>query len=147
MTQSSKVQHDHNQYYWRLDTWGLLALGVVGLDFCWGCILERGSWLCVYFIWNVGLLSVFRETWFVVCIACKCVIELWLVLWRDQYIYLLYQMEKKRKKKALQYLLKARSFMLWTLLYLCPCLAMRYYERCPKKREICGCFEGNLSFG
>ena len=96
MTQSCKVQRDQNQFYWRLDTWGLLALGVVGLDFCLGCIPYRGSWLCVYFIWNVGLLSVFGGTWFVVCIACKCVIELWLVLWRDQYIYLFIKWKKKK---------------------------------------------------
>ena len=100
MTQSCKVQRDHNQFYWRLDTWGLLALGLVGLNFLLRLhTLERIVTLCLFY-WNVGLLSVFGDTWFVVCIACKCVIELWLVLWRDQYIYLLYQMEKKKKKKS-----------------------------------------------
>ena len=39
----------------------------------------------------------FGDTWFVVCITCKYVMELWLVFWRDQYIYLLYQMEREKK--------------------------------------------------
>ena len=58
---------------------------------------------------------IFGDILFVVCIVCKCVIELWLILWRDQYIYLVYQM-KRRKKSPLQYLLKAWFFMIWTLL-------------------------------
>ena len=57
---------------------------------------------------------IFGDILFVVCIVCKCVIELWLILWRDQYIYLFYQMER-RKKSPLQYLLEARFFMIWTL--------------------------------
>ena len=75
----------------------MLGLGVVGLDFLLRLhTLKRIVTLCLFYL-ECWIVKYVGDTWFVVCITCKYIIELWLVFWRDQYIYLLYQMERKKK--------------------------------------------------
>ena len=73
-------------------SWGLLAQ-----EFCWGCIFLRTLEFYVksFGVWNIHVK--FGGTWFVVRIVCVCVIDLWLILWRDQYVYLFYHMEEEKK--------------------------------------------------
>ena len=54
-----------------------------------------GVYVKSFGVWNIYVN--FGGTWFIVCIVCMCVIELWLILWRDQYVYSFYHMERKKK--------------------------------------------------
>ena len=115
MTQSCKVQRDHNQFYWRLDTQGLLALGVVGLDFLLRLhTLERIMTLCLFYL----------ECWIVKCIwrhmICSlyclkmCHRALTCIMERSIYLFIL----SNGRKKKISYVLTFNGFslMLWILL-------------------------------
>ena len=69
-----------------------------------------GVYVKSFDVWNIDVN--FGGTWFVVCIICICVIELWLISWRDQYVYLFYHIEGERKKNPLRFLFKVWFFSL-----------------------------------
>ena len=62
---------------------------------CWGCLSSKELWL---YVDPFGVLEfhVFLEASFVICIVCKCLIELWFILCRVHNVYL--SLSKKKKK-------------------------------------------------
>ena len=77
-----------------------------------------------FFVWNICVN--FGGTWLVVHIVCIRVIEFWLILWRDQYVYLFYHMKRRRKKSLtisleglVSYALNHFGFGAWQVCSIC----------------------------
>ena len=84
---------------------GRALLGLLAQEFCWDCIFLRilEFYVKSFGVWNIHVN--FGDMWFVIRIICTYVIKFWLILWRDEYVYLFYHMERK-KKNPLPFLLK-----------------------------------------
>ena len=76
---------------------GRALLGLLAQEFCWDCIFLRilEFYVKSFGVWNIHVN--FGGIWFVIRIICTYVIKFWLILWRDEYVYLFYHMERKKK--------------------------------------------------